>query len=69
MIHSLKGTLTEKQTNSFAVEIGYTTPETIIFMIGKAGMHAKALKKFAGAEKESIQENKVEEEVKNEWIR
>jgi large subunit ribosomal protein L10 len=27
----------------FAVQIGYTTPETITFLIGKAGMHEKAI--------------------------
>jgi len=27
----------------FAVQIGYTTPDTITFLIGKAGMHEKAL--------------------------
>lgn len=27
----------------FAVNIGYTTPETITFLIGKAGMHEKAI--------------------------
>ena len=39
---------------AFAVEIGYTTKETIKFLIGKAGMHEKALsaliKNAAGAE-------------------
>lgn len=27
----------------FAVQIGYTTPDTITFLIGKAGMHEKAI--------------------------
>ncbi|MFA4952919.1 MAG: 50S ribosomal protein L10 [Candidatus Pacearchaeota archaeon] len=31
---------------AFAVEIGYPTKETISFMIGKAGMYAKALEKL-----------------------
>ncbi len=43
----------------FAVEIGYSTSETISFMIGKAGMHEKALEKFAGVEEK--EEEKVEE--------
>ncbi len=34
----------------FAVNVGYATPETITFLIGKAGMHEKAI--------ERLQENK-----------
>lgn len=30
----------------FAVNIGYATPETIIFLIGKAGMHEKTIEKL-----------------------
>ena len=30
----------------FAVNIGYATPETITFLIGKAGMHEKAIEKI-----------------------
>jgi large subunit ribosomal protein L10 len=30
----------------FAVNIGYATPETITFLIGKAGMHEKAIEKL-----------------------
>jgi large subunit ribosomal protein L10 len=36
----------------FAVNIAYTTPETIGFILGKAGMHAKALEKFGGIKNE-----------------
>jgi large subunit ribosomal protein L10 len=49
----------------FAVEIGYSTPETISFLIGKAGMHGKALEKFAGAEKEE-KADEAKEEVNEE---
>ena len=43
----------------FAVDIGYTTEDTIKFIIGKAGMHEKALEKFAGKEEKA--EEKSEE--------
>ena len=46
----------------FAVEIGYSSSETISFLIGKAGMHEKALEKFAGEEKK---EEEKEGEEKN----
>ena len=38
----------------FAVEIGYSAPETISFLIGKAGQEANVLGKFAGAPKEGV---------------
>jgi hypothetical protein len=41
------------------VEIGYITPETIKFMIGKAGLQAKALNSLI---KEDVQQNKPQEE-------
>ena len=41
----------------FAVEIGYTTPETISFLIGKAGQEANALGKFGGEEKGEEKDN------------
>ena len=47
---------------AFAVEIGYTIPETIKFIIGKAGMHERALN--ALLKEENIQENKTMEEEK-----
>ena len=47
----------------FAVEIGYATNETISFLIGKAGVHGKALEKFAGEEKK--EEEKGEEKGEN----
>ncbi len=37
---------------AFAVEISYASSDTISFLIGKAGMHGKALEKFTGEEKE-----------------
>jgi large subunit ribosomal protein L10 len=46
---------------AFSVEIGYAVPETIKFLIGKAGVQGKVLKKlFQG----NIQENKPMEEEK-----
>lgn len=52
----------------FAVEIGYTTPKTIIFMIGKAGRQAKVLEKLNPVEESSEDktENKSEEEKAEE---
>lgn len=47
----------------FAVQIAYTTPETITFLIGKAGMHGKAIEKLQGQEKKP--ENKEESAEKN----
>lgn len=41
----------------FAVEIGYACKDTIIFLIGKAGVHEKAIEKISG---------KKQEEEKNE---
>lgn len=43
---------------SFAVEIGYSNENTIRFLIGKAGLHEKVLKKLKPAEEEKL----VEEE-------
>lgn len=55
---------------SFAVEIGYISDDTIKFMIGKAGMHGKALKKFAAKadEDKSVNEQsaKSEESLKTQ---
>ena len=46
----------------FAVEITYVSKDTIKFLIGKAGMHEKALEKFVGEEKsEETKEEKSEE--------
>jgi len=47
----------------FAVEIGYITEDTIKFLIGKAGMHEKALEKFGDKEEivNTQEENKSEE--------
>jgi large subunit ribosomal protein L10 len=42
----------------FAVEIGYFSPETIGFLIGKAGMHRKVLEKFTSKENASKEEIK-----------
>lgn len=44
---------------AFAVEIGYAVPETIKFLIGKAGIQEKALGKII-----NVQENKSKEEEK-----
>ena len=44
---------------AFAVEIGYSTKDTIKFLIGKAGMHEKALEKLS-----TPYENKSEGEEK-----
>jgi len=45
----------------FAVEIGYSTKDTISFLIGKANMHEKSLEKFSDVKKEE----KSEEEIAN----
>jgi len=50
----------------FAVAIGYTTPETIVFMIGKAGRDAKVIENLNPIEekievKEETSEEKVED--------
>jgi len=55
---------------SFAVEIGYFCEDTIKFLIGKAGMHAKALEKLKPVEEapkeEKVEETKEEPEEKKE---
>ena len=43
---------------AFAAQIGYFTKETIKFIIGKAGMHEKALEKFAAQNSENKSEEK-----------
>lgn len=48
----------------FAVEIGYSTEDTIKFLIGKAGMHEKALDKFAEAE--SLEDKEIDNEKDSE---
>ena len=48
----------------FAVAVGYASKDTIGFLIGKAGMHAKALEKFAGEEKK--EQSTQTPEVKSE---
>ena len=48
---------------AFAVEIGYAVPETIKFLIGKAGIYKKVLEKIINSQ-ENIQENKSMEEEK-----
>ena len=55
----------------FAVEIGYTTPETITFMIGKAGRNEKVIEGLLGKEKvEKVTEEKeMEEGFKSERIK
>ena len=73
-----EGTLEELKTSygkalTFAVEISYVNEETIKFLIGKAGMHEKALKKTGdlnlqnpeekAAEKEETKEDKQKEEI------
>jgi large subunit ribosomal protein L10 len=55
----------------FAVAIGYTSPETIKFLIGKAGMQEKALSALVGKHdhshaSEAPSENKADEETKSE---
>ena len=49
----------------FAVEIGYITDGTIRFLIGKAGMHEKALGKLV---KKDVVEKVKSEEVKEEKV-
>ncbi len=50
---------------AFSVEIGYTSEDTIKFLIGKAASHEKALEKFeeetSSEEKENSEEKKDEE--------
>ena len=48
---------------SFAVEIGYTSPDTIKFLIGKAGMQGKTMEKIINVPADT-QENKPMEEEK-----
>jgi large subunit ribosomal protein L10 len=48
---------------ALGVQIGYATEETIKFIIGKAGMHEKALKKLINSS-EHVQQNKTMEEEK-----
>ena len=48
----------------FAVEIGYICEDTIKLLIGKAGMHEKALEQMLDEKKEKVEEKK--EEVKSE---
>ncbi len=75
-----EGTLEELKTSfskalALAVEIGYTTEDTIKFLIGKAGSHEKALNNLVGNEKveekveevkeDSNEEEKIEEQKEN----
>lgn len=46
---------------SFAVEIGYSNEDTIRFLIGKAGMHEKALEKFAESTSDSEDKEVINE--------
>ena len=50
----------------FAVEISYVSDDTIKFLIGKAGMHGKALENLAGKQPEEAKEEKPAEETKSE---
>ena len=45
----------------FAVEIGYSTPDTITFLLGKANAHSQALGKLSPAEEVKEEEKPVEE--------
>ncbi len=75
-----KGTIEELKTSfgkslSFAVEIGYTSEDTIKFLIGKANAHSNKINRIMTGEpepvvevvkekpKEEIQENKPEEKA------
>ncbi|MFH1787651.1 MAG: 50S ribosomal protein L10 [archaeon] len=49
----------------FAVEIGYATEDTIKFLISKAGMHEKVLKKFVEENDVSKEKNGNEEKIKD----
>ncbi len=53
---------------AFAVEVGYATKDTIIFLLQKAKRNAKALEKFAGVEtqEETNEKEKTEENVQPE---
>lgn len=81
-----EGTLAELKTAfskslAFAVEIGYSSKDTISFLLGKAGVQGQALENFAGSKtpeeptkeepkaeekKEEVPENKVEESKSEE---
>ncbi len=50
----------------FAVEIGYSSSETITFLIGKAGMHEKALSNLEKTEEVSETESKAKDSEKSE---
>lgn len=50
----------------FAVEIGYSTPDTITFLIGKANAHEQALGKLEPHAKAKDSETESKEEVKEE---
>jgi large subunit ribosomal protein L10 len=45
----------------FAVDLGYTSPDTISFLLGKASGHAKTLKSLNPAEPEKVEAPKEEE--------
>ncbi len=49
------------KTLAFAVEIGYTTPETIKFLIGKAGIYGKAIEKLGATTNTRETESKSQE--------
>jgi large subunit ribosomal protein L10 len=62
-----KGTLEELRNSfgkalAFAVEIGFTAEETIKFLLGKAGMHEKAIESLLGEDNVQTSEIKSEEE-------
>ncbi len=50
----------------FAVEIGYSSKETIKFLLGKAGMHGKAFEKFVGGAEDKNVANANEDKSDNE---
>lgn len=64
-----KGTIEQFKTDyskalSFAIEIGYSTKDTIRFLIGKAGRHEKALEKLLSNTSNTPEENKSDGEEK-----
>jgi len=48
----------------FAVEIGYSTKDTITFLLGKAGRHGKVIESLLGKENVEEDKPKTKEEVK-----
>ncbi len=69
-----EGTIEELKTSfgkalALAVEIGYSSEDTIKFLIGKAGSHEKVLEKLESKEKvEEVKPEKSEDKVEDEKV-